>query len=368
MTMPEKLNIVSVNQDPGISPTRKKGAAVHLNAMRQAFRQLGAEVTEVDEIDEWQIGKRLQHIFKRAPISMIYERYSLGRSGAARFAKKWNIPYALEVNSPLAEEQARWRGTRERGKDRAEDRISFGTASFIAAISSQVADYAKLRGGRSEAICICPNGIDGSLFKLGVKHDSRLLCELPSDRFLLGFHGRERPWHGFDLLVELTEALLARLYPVHLLVIGNGEFSELARLPTGSYTRKDWIEHQELPAYISSFHALPLTYSPQTPCYFSPLKLMEAMACGVVPVVPKLGDLPVIVNDGVNGLVYPAGDSEALIERLVSLISDRGLHQEMSLEAAAAAHAYEWKGIARNALEHLELSTGEPMVGAAVSR
>ncbi len=367
MTMAEKLNIVSVNQDPGISPTRKKGAAVHLNAMRQAFRQLGAEVTEVDENDEWQIGRQLQHIFNNTPISMIYERYSLGRSGAARFAKKWNIPYALEVNSPLAEEQARWRGTQERGKDQAEDRISFATASFIAAVSSQVADYAKLRGGRSEAICICPNGIDSSQFKLGVKLERRLLSKLPPDRFVLGFHGRERPWHGFELLVELTRALLARLYPVHLLVIGNGEFSQLTRLPPGSYTRRAWIEHEELPAYISSFHALPLTYSPQTPCYFSPLKLMEAMACGVVPVVPNLGDLPVIVNDGVNGLVYPAGDSEALIEQLVSLISNRDLHQKMSLEAASAARTYEWKGIARKALDHLGLSTGELKVGAAAS-
>jgi len=367
MTMKGKLHIVSVNQDPGISPTRKKGAAVHLSAMRKAFRQLGAEVTEVDESDEWQTGKRLQQVFKRTPINMIYERYSLGRSTAARFASRWNIPYTLEVNSLLAEEQARWRGVEEIEKDKAEDRVTFGAASFICAISSQVSDYVLARGGRDDTICVCPNGIDGSLFKLGVDDEGRLLCKPPPDRFVLGFHGRERPWHGFEMLADVTRTLLERHHPVHLFVIGNGEFKQLSRLPSGSYTRKEWTEHEELPAYVSTFHALPLTYSPQAPCYFSPLKLMEGMACGVVPLVPMLGDLPEVVEDGVNGLVYPAGDSEALIERLVSLIGNRDLHREMSLRAASTAQSYEWTGIARKTLDRLGLPSAELSVGAAVS-
>jgi glycosyltransferase involved in cell wall biosynthesis len=362
------LQIVSVNQDPGISPGRCKGAAVHLNAMRHAFRQLGARVMEIDESDEGKTEKQLEDIHGRIPISVIYERYALGRSSAARFAMKRNIPYALEVNAPLAEEQVRWRGQTDQEKDASEDRITFGAASFIGAVSSQVAEYARVRGGRSDAICICPNGIDTSRFKIGIPPDGHLSPTLPPGRFVLGFHGRERPWHGFGMLVAVTRELLARNQPVHLFIIGNGEFKDLAQLPSGSYTRTGWVAHEEIPAYVSSFHALPLTYAADMPCYFSPLKLMEGMACGVVPLVPELGDLPVVVNHGVTGLVYPAGDSRVLFEQLIALIADPDLHQQMSVKAASAARAYDWKGIAGTLLSRLGLSASIPRLGKAISR
>jgi glycosyltransferase involved in cell wall biosynthesis len=324
--------------------------------MRQAFRQLGAQVTEVDECVEQKVSRRLQDIFDRTPVSMIYERYALGRSSAARFALEQNIPYVLEVNAPLAEEPECWRSQLESRKDREEDQVAFAAASCITTVSSVVAKYAKSRGGRNEAICICPNGIDSSLFRTDIKDRKYLPQRPPAGRFVLGFHGRERPCHGFEILVDVTRTLLARSYSVHLYVIGNGEFKELARLPPGTYTRKGWVEHEKIPAYISTFHAMPLTYSPETPCYFSPLKLVEGMACGVVPLVPALGDLPEIVEQGVTGWVYPAGDSGALIDHLVALISNRSLHREMSTRAAIAAKSHEWRSIARKVLEYPGLS------------
>lgn len=364
----ESLHILSVNQDPGISPRRRKGAAVHLDAMRQAFRQLGAHVTEVDECNQEKLRQRLLDINDSAPIGMIYERYALGRSSTARFALQENIPYVLEVNAPLAEEQARWRGQQESDRDSKEDRVTFGAASCIAAVSSQVAGYAKARGGRDDAICICPNGIDSTLFRTNIKQKRRSLLQPPAGRFVLGFHGRERPWHGFDMLADVTRALLAHSYSVHLFVIGNGEFKELAKLPPGSYTRMGWVDHSEIPAHISNFHALPLTYSPEMPCYFSPLKLMEGMACGVVPLVPRLGDLSGIVEHGVSGCVYPAGNGGVLFEQLAWLISNPDLRRKISNGAAAAARAYEWTGIARTVLERLGLLPFDRRIEKVMSR
>ena len=367
--MDGRLHVVSVNQDPQVSPTHRKGAAVHLNSMRHAFTQLGARVTAVDENDERQIEARLENIFSNSPIDIIYERYSLGRSRAARFANKQGIPYALEVNAPLADEQqARWRGQIEKEKDKKEDLVTFGTASFIGAISSQVAYYARVRGGRNDNICICPNGIDTSLFKTGIHRERRLPHRPPRDRFVLGFHGCEHAHHGFEMLVDVTRALLARSYPVHLFIIGSGEFRELMRLPPCSYTRMGWVEHAEVPAYISSFNALPLTHAPEGASYFSPLKLMEAMACGAVPIVPELGDLPALIEHGRNGLVYPAGESTALFDQVVTLISDQKRQQELSRQAAMTARAYEWKGIAGMILDRLGIRQNGFGMDMAVSQ
>ena len=97
---------------------------------------------------------------------------------------------------------------------------------------------------------------------------------------MLGFHGRERPWHGFDKLAESFKELLARGLPVHLLVIGEGEFKALTRLPEGNFTRLGWQAHDDMPGLVANFDILPLTHQPDAPYYFSPLKLTEAMAAG----------------------------------------------------------------------------------------
>ena len=75
--MNERLHVVSVNQDRGISPSREKGAAIHLNAMRKAFRQLGVHLTAVDDGDETKVRTLMARIHGDNPVGLIYERYAL---------------------------------------------------------------------------------------------------------------------------------------------------------------------------------------------------------------------------------------------------------------------------------------------------
>ena len=354
--MANSLHIVSVNQDPGIDPTRKKGAAVHLRAMREAFAGLGAEVTAIDEDDPDRLRRRLQRAFDLQRPDLLYERYALGRSAAARFARCNGIPYSVEVNAPLADEQHRWRGLAETDNDRREDAATFAAAGFVAAVSRQVADYALARGAASDTVFVCPNGINTRLFRPDIERRQPLPESVPEHAFVLGFHGRERPWHGFRLLAEAAGILLGSGFPVHLLVIGEGEFSALSGLPAETSTRLPWVEHEHIPSLIARFDALPLTYPPETPCYFSPLKLAEAMACGVVPVVPELGDLASVVTHGGNGLVYPAGDLDALVRALASLMENPSLKSDLAEAAARSARDQGWDRIAWRILDHFKLA------------
>jgi glycosyltransferase involved in cell wall biosynthesis len=363
--MGRPLHIVSVNQDSGIDPARKKGAAVHLRAMRQAFAQLGATVTAIDENDLDRLRQRLRRAVGPDRPDLVYERYVLGRSAAAVFARDNDIPYVVEVNAPLADEQRRWRGQAESEDDRREDAVTFAAAGFVAAVSRQVASYAVARGAPAETVFVCPNGIDTRLFRPGVEPAQPLVAALPSGAFVLGFHGRERPWHGFQLLAEAAGVLLDRNFPVHLLVIGEGDFSALSGLPETSFTRLPWVAHEQIPSLIGRFDALPLTYPPETPCYFSPLKLAEAMACGAVPVVPDLGDLASAVVHGHNGLVYPAGDRHALVKSLASLIENPSLKSALADAAARSAHEQGWDRIARRILDHFDLSPADGIINAS---
>lgn len=226
-----------------------------------------------------------------------------------------------------------------------------GEACGIIAVSSEVARYAVGRGADENRVQVFPNGIDTNRFNVGVRQDAVREALVPPGRFVIGFHGRLRPWHGFDLLIDVAAEMLARAHDIHLLVVGEGEFDALERLPEERYTRIGWQPHEAIPRYVAAFDVLPLTYRPDVPCYFSPLKLMEAMACGVVPLVPKLGDLPRVVDHGKTGLVYSAGDWSQLLAQLESLAADRAHLDNLGRGAAHEARRHGWMRIARFALQ-----------------
>jgi glycosyltransferase involved in cell wall biosynthesis len=339
------VRIVCLNQDAGIAPGRKKGAAVHLAAMREAFTVQGAAVAALDEADETKVEARLAAL---GPVDLVYERYALGKARGARYCRERGIPLVLEVNAPLAEEETRYRGAEAAAEWDERDRELFTGAALVIAVSSEVARYALARGARPERTHVRANGVDTARFRPRVAGDPVRAKLVPAGRFALGFHGRLRPWHGFGLLARAAERLLAAGAPLHLVLIGEGEFEpELAgRVPPERVTRIPWVEHHEIGPYVASFDALPLTYDPDVPCYFSPLKLAEAMACGAVPVLPRLGDLENAATHEVDALFYAAGDLDALVSAVRTLIEDRPRYARLSQGAVASAQEKSWNAIA----------------------
>jgi glycosyltransferase involved in cell wall biosynthesis len=343
------VRIACLNQDAGIDPARKKGAAVHLAAMRKAFTASGAQVLPLDESDETRVLSALEAEHARAPLDLVYERYALGRDAGARFCRARGVDLVLEVNAPLAEEEARYRGGKEDPDVQERERVLFGEAKLVIAVSSAVARYSIERGSRAERVHVRANGVDTQLFRPRAASDPVRARLVPEGRFALGFHGRLRPWHGFGLFARAAARLLELGEPIHLVLIGEGEFeTPLAEacIPAERVTRIPWVDHAAIGPYVASFDALPLTYDPSAPCYFSPLKLAEAMACGVVPVLPPLGDLGQAATDGVDALFYPAGDLTALVERLCRLRSDAHLRSRLARGAVENARQKSWKAIA----------------------
>jgi glycosyltransferase involved in cell wall biosynthesis len=60
-----------------------------------------------------------------------------------------------------------------------------------------------------------------------------------------------------------------------------------------------------------------------------PFSIMEAFASGKAVVASDLGGIPEMVEDGVNGYLFPPGDIDDLAARLASLLDDAPLAEEM---------------------------------------
>lgn len=83
-----------------------------------------------------------------------------------------------------------------------------------------------------------------------------------------------------------------------------------------------------------------------------PMAVLEAMAQGCPVVCPDAGGLPEMVEDGVTGLVYPAGDVAALADRIASLVAAPGRAAELGATALRQYRArYLPKRVAEQTLE-----------------
>ena len=67
------------------------------------------------------------------------------------------------------------------------------------------------------------------------------------------------------------------------------------------------------------------------------LAALEAMACGVPSVATRVGGVPELVTHGVDGFLEPVGDTAAQAKRVIELLTDAKLHQQMSTSARKTA-------------------------------
>jgi glycosyltransferase involved in cell wall biosynthesis len=77
-----------------------------------------------------------------------------------------------------------------------------------------------------------------------------------------------------------------------------------------------------------------------------PLSLIEAQAAGLPIVSSSTGGIPVIVTDGVTGLLVPPGDDEALAAAALRMVRERGLAGRLSRAAREHCLAnYTWAAV-----------------------
>ncbi len=349
------MNIIHLVQDPGIRPGSKKGAAAHVDAMCRAFAGLGARVARVHGATAEEAAAGLDAALSDGA-DLVYERYALGAHEGARVARERGLAHVYEVNAPLEDEAQRWRGVARGEVDRDLERESLAAATLVLCVSRSVADYAIARGARPGSIVVRPNGVDASVFQpLDPSEADRLRArtfpELASP-FVVGFHGRLRPWHGLARIVDATAELVGRGVEAALLCVGEGAFEPAiaGKLDPCRWQHIPWCRTEELARWVASFHVVPFGYEPDRDCYFSPLKLRESMATGAVPIVPRLGELPETVRHGEAGIVVTPGSVESMADAMELLARHPAERGRLGRAARSAVADDSWDSIARDVL------------------
>lgn len=89
-----------------------------------------------------------------------------------------------------------------------------------------------------------------------------------------------------------------------------------------------------------------------------PLSLVESMACGVVPVAPRVGNVGDVVTEE-NGLLVEEPTPDAIAAAMGRLLDDPDLRESLATDGSAVRDAYSYEAASDDWREILDILTGE---------
>jgi glycosyltransferase involved in cell wall biosynthesis len=154
--------------------------------------------------------------------------------------------------------------------------------------------------------------------------------------------GLLRPYKGVDVLLRAWPSVLEHVPNAQLAIAGRPMGIELPNpLPSRVYTLPRFLDEREF-AWL--LHRADVVCLPYTSIDLSGV-LFGALALGRPMVLSNVGGFAEF--EGHGAVLVPPGDSDAVADALVAVLTDRELRERLAAESAAAADAdYSWERIA----------------------
>lgn len=205
----------------------------------------------------------------------------------------------------------------------------------------------------AEKIRVVPPGINPEEFRPGDRHAARELTGLPADeRPLVLFCGHDFARKGLDRAIRATAA--SRLH-FELIVVGrNGDQPAFERLAEACSVR-DRVHFVGTAPNAFLFYQAADVFVLPTRADIWGVTVLEAMACGIPPIVSDAAGAATAVSHGVDGFILsePAAP-EQLAETLDLVLGDPGLRRAMSPRCRETALRYTWEEHGRTVERELE--------------
>ena len=290
---------------------------------------------------------------------------------AITFASNHGIPTILRVEALEVREEAAW-GVRRPGYGGIVERWGeldiLRRADLLAPVSHEIDRALERAGIPSARRVVVPNGVDIDAFRPGPPDEALRRSLGVHGRFVIGWIGGFRPFHGLDMMEPFVAALRARVPGAVLCLVGSGptrsELEGRARALGDAVVVAGPVAHDDVPRWLRSFDACVLFSEPGA-FHYSPLKLLEFMAAGRPVVAPAVGDLAQELTDLSDALVVPAGDPVALATSVAASANDPALAARLGAEARRSVERRgSWEARARAMLDALDRRSQTLRMGA----
>jgi len=291
----------------------------------------------------WLSGWVARELTRQHPLPTVHMFHTLGRMKDTVARNEWEKETATRI--------------------RVEDELMRNMERIVAATPLDKAQMVELYGADPDQIVVIPLGVDLNMFR-PVPRDEAMAAvgiDLPESSHLILFVGRLDPVKGLDTLLhamckltELEPELSKRLC---LAVIG-GDADENGTNMGEELECLDKLKNEvgiaDLVIFLGSRaqDTLPYYYSAAEVCVVPShyesfgLVALEAMACGTPVIASRVGGLQHTVEDSVTGFLVPAGDPDALADKLRLILCEHDLRERLATHARRKAQAYTWQSVA----------------------
>lgn len=198
----------------------------------------------------------------------------------------------------------------------------------VAAVSHEIKNVLiKKHGFRENKVIVIHNGIEmPELYQLGKKPISGV--------FHIGTVGRLMPQKDFELFLEIAAKIRKKIENVRFSILGDGPLKNQLIQKARDLNIENYFEfypprQNPFPYYFSLdiylntslFEGIPLT-------------ILEAMACKIPVIAPKVGGIPEIINNESNGILIDSRDPVKYANICIQLLDKQKLRQDLANSAA----------------------------------
>ena len=365
------MRIALLCSDLGIPLGGVKGASVHLRAVAGSLLRMGHQVAaivanagaeegyrpltehglELRVLRQPRTVREIDWHLSQVQPQLVIERLSLLSPEGALAAAEAGVPHLYEVNSPLDEEAAKHRKFERVDEARAAFATGFAASRGAVAVSDEVARWVCAQAPKGFPVRVESNGAGPEFL---AAPDARQLIQLErrlrltGGEFRVGFVGTFRPWHDIDTLLYAASEL-AKNVPTRVLFVGDGpqrnHMLRTAWSGRAAVTLAGAVPHHEVPSHLALCDAVAVPYAEED-VYFSPLKLVEAMAAARPVVASATGPVKRVVTDGRDGLLVTPGDRPGFSAALERLAFEPALRGRLGAEARRTIEReYTWDAV-----------------------
>lgn len=205
-------------------------------------------------------------------------------------------------------------------------------------------------------ILVVPNGIDMGRFQ-NSQNSLAEISDIKNANTIL-YIGRLIPVKGVEYLIRSMKIIINDIPDTNLIIVGDGADRKKLENITHILGLEDHIKfigqipNCEIPKFTNIANIFVLSSINEG----FPNVILEAMASGLPIVATKVGGLPDIVEENVNGYLVESKCPEKLAEKIVLILKNKKMQQEISTNNKKKASTYSWNNVI-NMLERIYTDT-----------
>jgi spore coat protein SA len=237
--------------------------------------------------------------------------------------------------------------------------------AFLACSNFVMQEERERLGTKAGTHIVMYNGVDPEAF--GPKWERAAEARAVREHYGLGaepvvlYAGKIRESKGVGVLLAAMHRVWENLPRAALVLVGGTEFGrgrtkretpffkqfreQVGRAP-GRVVLTGFVPHESM---AQTYLLGDVFAAPSQKPEGMPMVLLEASACGLPMIATRLGGIPEVVQDGVNGLLVESPDDpEELAEKIISLLQDPAMSERLGVQGRERIlERFSWQHIAR---------------------